>query len=96
MRWGRRRTAAVHCLTGTSTDTLVGAGDSAASLATSHPPVSVSVPVSVPAPVSRRYCSTSDRPTRAGPVITSPVAVNREPWHGQSQLFSSVFQCTTQ
>ena len=32
----------------------------------------------------------------AGAVSTSPVGAKREPWQGQSQLFSPSFQCTTQ
>src|SRR5882672_69852 len=30
----------------------------------------------------------------AGPPITSPLVLNREPWHGQSQVHSVSFQCT--
>ena len=32
----------------------------------------------------------------AGPEITSPVVVKREPWHGQSQVRSAGFHPTTQ
>jgi hypothetical protein len=37
-----------------------------------------------------------DNGSVAGPWITSPSAVNIEPWHGQSQLFSALFQVTVQ
>src|SRR3982751_1675794 len=30
----------------------------------------------------------------AGPAITDPSVANREPWHGQSQVRSAVFQVT--
>jgi hypothetical protein len=32
----------------------------------------------------------------AGPAITSPIAVKREPWQGQSQVFSASFHATIQ
>ena len=31
----------------------------------------------------------------AGPEMTAPVGLNREPWHGQSQVRSASFQATT-
>jgi hypothetical protein len=32
------------------------------------------------------------KPLFAGPLTTSPSAWKREPWHGQSQVFSPLFQ----
>src|SRR5437764_13164509 len=49
--------------------------------------------------VCRRCCgtleSTSSSAEIAGPFNTSPVGEKREPWHGQSQLFSAPFHSTT-
>ena len=36
------------------------------------------------------------RAATAGPLSTAPSTPNREPWQGQSQVRSSVFQCTMQ
>ena len=38
--------------------------------------------------------STSGSGASAGPEITSPVGLKREPWHGQSHVRSAVFQPT--
>jgi hypothetical protein len=39
---------------------------------------------------------TSANGASAGPDTTFPFAVNREPWHGQSQVCSAWFQATRQ
>src|SRR4029453_14061610 len=37
---------------------------------------------------------TSESAAPAGPEMTSPVGLNREPWHGQSHVRSAVFHPT--
>jgi nicotinamidase-related amidase len=46
-------------------------------------------------PSSRSAMSSCLRPCSAGPLSTSPVGLKREPWQGQSQLCSALFQRTT-
>ncbi|MCU1326856.1 MAG: hypothetical protein JWN34_2226, partial [Bryobacterales bacterium] len=41
-----------------------------------------------------RQFSRGLKPTSAGPFMTSPFAVKREPWQGQSHDFSVGFQWT--
>src|SRR4051812_49247229 len=52
------------------------------------------------APAWARYVSRASfkgvKSTFAGPFRTFPSGLNREPWQGQSQLFSLEFQRTTQ
>jgi hypothetical protein len=40
--------------------------------------------------------SISDSGDSAGPASTSPLGLNREPWHGQSHVRSAVFHATSQ
>src|SRR6185436_9103640 len=41
-------------------------------------------------------CSITGRPASDGPLSTLPSTSKREPWQGQSQVFSAEFQVTTQ
>jgi hypothetical protein len=42
------------------------------------------------------YSATRSSGATAGPLITVPSVANREPWHGQSHVFSAEFQSTMQ